>query len=146
MHLFFGCPRVRKIWENLGILAIIDEACTTDRVGSAILEFLLRKNDMNFPSVEGLGMKELIVSACWYMWWERRRISRDEPVQRPARTSQAILVMALNFFKLCKQTLGIRRHGWEKPSKGFVKLNVDAAFSTDNFTRTQAHVTCIDRF
>jgi hypothetical protein len=61
MHLFFGCPRVRKIWENLGILAIIDEACTTDRVGSAILEFLLRKSDMNFPSVEGLGMKELIV-------------------------------------------------------------------------------------
>jgi hypothetical protein len=33
MHLFFGCPRVREIWENLGILAIIDEACTTDRVG-----------------------------------------------------------------------------------------------------------------
>jgi uncharacterized iron-regulated membrane protein len=72
---------------------------------------------MNFPSVEGLGMKELIVLACWYMWWERRRISRDEPVQRPARTSQTILVMALNFSESCKQTLALGAMGGKSHRK-----------------------------
>jgi hypothetical protein len=48
--------------------------------------------------VPDLGLKELIVSACWYMWRERRKITRNENVQKPARTSQAILALSLNYF------------------------------------------------
>jgi hypothetical protein len=67
------------------------------------------------------------------MWWERRRISREEIVQNLARSSQTILAMAMNFSKSCKRALGIRRYGWENPPHGLVKLNVDAAYSADYF-------------
>jgi hypothetical protein len=81
-----------------------------------------------------MGLKELITTACWYMWWGRRRISHDEPVQIPSRSPQAIFALALNFSRSCKRNSGIRRHGWEKPPKGFVKLNIDAAFSIDSLS------------
>jgi ribonuclease HI len=68
------------------------------------------------------------------MWWGRRRISHDEPVQIPSRSPQAIFALALNFSRSCKRNSGIRRHGWEKPPKGFVKLNIDAAFSIDSLS------------
>jgi ribonuclease HI len=42
--------------------------------------------------------------------------------------------MAMNFSKLCKRALSIRRHGWKKPPEGWIKLNVDAAFSANYFT------------
>jgi hypothetical protein len=62
------------------------------------------------------------------MWWERWRILHEKPVQKPSRSSQAILALALNFSRSCKRNSGIRHHGWEKPPKGFVKLNIDVAF------------------
>ena len=110
------------------------DACNSDRAGSGVMETLLRSSDKVVPGVTDLGLKELIVTACWYIWWERRKIIRDESVQKPSRSSQAIMALALNFFRSCKKASGIRRHGWEKPPEGFVKLNIGAAFSVDNFT------------
>jgi hypothetical protein len=40
----------------------------------------------------------------------------------------------LKFSRSCKINSGIRRHGWEKPPEGFVKLNIDAAFSIDSLS------------
>jgi hypothetical protein len=81
------------------------------------------------PKIPDLGLKELTVTACWYLWWERRKIVHDERVQKPAQSAQAISALALNYFRALKKNAGIRRHGWEKPKEDFVKLNIDAAFS-----------------
>ena len=37
----------------------------------------------------------------------------------------------MNYARAAKPASKIRRHGWERPADGFVKLNVDAAFSVD---------------
>jgi hypothetical protein len=69
-----------EIWENLGIANEILEACTIDREGSGALEAMLRLPDNKSPLMPELGLKELITIACWYIWWERRKIAHDEKV------------------------------------------------------------------
>jgi ribonuclease HI len=133
-HVFFECPRVVEVWESLGLSPIINEACLSDRSGSAVLEFLLRQSDKMSSNLSDLGLKELIVTASWYTWWERRKIAREEHVQKPARSAQAILALSLNYYRSCKVNHGIRRHGWEKPREEYVKLNIDASFSPSNFS------------
>jgi hypothetical protein len=122
-----------EIWENLGIQGVIEEAYM-DEEGSAVFESILRKRDSMHGKVADLGLKELIASACWYLWWERRKISRDEQVQKPARSSQAILALSMNYYKASKKNPGIKHHGWQKPAEEFGKLNIDAAFSAENYT------------
>jgi hypothetical protein len=114
----------------------ITEACRADREGSAALEHILRKKDCMSSAVPELGLKKLMVSAYWYIWWERRKIAKDENVQKPARTSQSILALSLNYFKASKQKMGIKRHGWIRPAEDYVKLNIDAAFFCGKFFRS----------
>jgi hypothetical protein len=91
--------------------------------------------------VTDLGLKELIVSTCWYIWWERRKISRDEQVQKPARSCQSIVALSLNYYRASKKNIGIKRYGWQKPADEFVKLNIDAAFSVENYTENYTGAT-----
>jgi hypothetical protein len=76
--------------------------------------------------------------AAWYIWWERRQAVKGENIQSPQRTAMSITVLASNFSAAAKSKggSGIRRHGWERPSKGLIKLNVDASF--DENTKTGA--------
>ena len=69
----------------------------------------------------------------------------DEKIQKPARSSQAIAALALNYFLAQKENSGIRRQGWEKPKEGFVKLNIDAAFSSETFSGGSGAVIRDDR-
>jgi ribonuclease HI len=121
-----------EIWENLGIANEILEACTIDREGSGALEAMLRLPDKKSPLMPELGLKELITIACWYIWWERRKIAHDEKVQKPAKSAQAIAAIALNYWRALKKNARDRSLGWEKPKEDYVKLNVDAAFSPDS--------------
>jgi hypothetical protein len=41
-------------------------------------------------------LKELIVVASWYIWWQQRK-KKGEQIAMPARTSFAIRGLALNF-------------------------------------------------
>jgi ribonuclease HI len=116
----------------LGIASEISEACSEDRAGSGVYEVLLRRNDKMVPGIPELGLKELISIACWYIWWERRKITHDESVQNPARSAQPIMALALNYWRALKKTGKARREGWAKPKEGHVKLNVDAGFSQDS--------------
>jgi hypothetical protein len=42
-----------------------------------------------------------------------------------------IKALAINYSRLKKKRCGIVMHGWMKPKKTFVKLNVDAGFDLD---------------
>jgi hypothetical protein len=42
-HAFFECPRTIEIWENLGVMETINEACLVDREGSAVLEYMFEE-------------------------------------------------------------------------------------------------------
>jgi hypothetical protein len=93
---------------------------------------MLRQVDKKTPHIPELGMKELVTIACWYTWWERRKIADDEKVQKPARSAQAIAAITLNYWRALKKSLRDRCLGWKKPKEDYVKLNVDAIFSPDS--------------
>lgn len=143
-HASFQCVRVNEIWENLGVASMLNEVCT-DNTGPGVLEVILRRQDSPAPCLPGVGLKELIATACWYSWWEHRKITRDEPVQSTARSAQAIAAVVTNFVRATKSSSKIRRHGWEKPREGFVKLNIDAAFSLESETGATGAVIRDDR-
>jgi hypothetical protein len=103
-----------------------------DREGSGAFEAMLRLPDKKSPQIPELGLKELITIACWYIWRERRKISHDEKVQKPAKSAHAIAAIALNYWRALKKNARDRSLGWEKPKEDYVKLNVDAAFSPDS--------------
>ena len=113
-HGFFTCSRVQEIWDNLGIKPIIEEACNAYHDRSEVFDALMRQKEKTAPDFE-MGLKELIATTCWYIWWERRQVTHDENITKPARSAQSIAAVTLNYYKSAKAQVGVRRHGWEKP-------------------------------
>ena len=77
-----------------------------------------------------VGLVELVLTAGWYLWWERRQIVHEEMVQTPARTAMSIAALTKNYQIATKKSSKLRQ-GWKKPSEGRVMVNVDAAFDED---------------
>ena len=130
--MLFTCPRVTEIWNCLGMQDLISHVCEREINGGAVLEALLRDTVVCAPLLQDVNRNDLLVTAIWYIWWERRKASHGEMVQSPPRTSQAISALAMNYSRAKKQRSGIIRHRWMKPRDGFVKLNVDAGFKVDH--------------
>jgi hypothetical protein len=59
------------IWRKLGLVEKIEEAMIVDRAGSAVLEELLVHQHDD-------GLRELILTAAWYIWWMRRQLIHGE--------------------------------------------------------------------
>ena len=100
---------------------MIDEACRTNHEGTSAFEAILKLPDIISPGFH-IGLRELVVTACWYAWWELRQVTHGEPIQKPARSAQAIAAMATNYYRSLKPNHGVRRYGWEKvenPNRGF---------------------------
>jgi hypothetical protein len=76
IHLLFKCPTAMELWESLGIQNYIDTSLGANQ-GSAILEDILKSNHTVLPGFN-LGMKEVIVTCSWYLWWIRRRRTHNE--------------------------------------------------------------------
>jgi ribonuclease HI len=127
-HLLFLCPAVTDIWEILGLSPVIDQAVQVDRSGSAVLEFILRDQVHPMPGVPSMNMKEVIVTACWYIWWIRRRRVRNEEVPPIFKCKMSILSIISNAAKANIKPTEQRDTKWVKPSPRQVKLNVDASF------------------
>jgi ribonuclease HI len=125
-HLLFVCPRAKEIWEALGLTSVVDDALLSDRSGSAIIEHLLCKEDMSFQNFD-IGLKEVMMVACWYLWWIRRRRTHDEDVPPINRCRLSIISITAN----AKNTMTVANPPatvWTKPCPRWVKLNVDASF------------------
>jgi hypothetical protein len=83
----------RDLWENLGIADIIIEAEQVDRAGSTVLEELLRRQDNTMVGFSNIGLKELILVSCWYLWWIRRRRTHKEVVPPISRCKMSIFLL-----------------------------------------------------
>lgn len=78
------------------------------------------------------GFPELVATTCWYLWWERRKIVHDEPVQLPDQSAFAIGSLAANFTAPSPSKAHLKKQGWTKPPTDWVKLNIDAGFDADS--------------
>lgn len=102
-----------------------------ERDGGAILQDLLLSKSNIHSHIADVGRGELIATAVWYVWWERRQFTNGEKVYEPPRSAHAISALAKNFSRAGGKTLSFLRHGWNPPGAGLYKLNVDACFNTD---------------
>jgi hypothetical protein len=48
-HLLFTCARAKEVWEKLGILDSINQACIVDASGSVVLEHILHSPKIISP-------------------------------------------------------------------------------------------------
>lgn len=102
----------------------MQDARDSDRAGPAGLNFFLGASFRSgSPPV---GFKEFVATACWHLWWERRKIVHEEPVQPPVRSALAIRVLVSNFVAAVP---GNAPQDW-------VKLNIDASFDADGLCGT----------
>jgi ribonuclease HI len=132
LHLVFTCPTARSLWCSLGISQSMEEALEEDRSGSAVLEFLFRRQDTSMPGID-LGMKEVIAVGSWYLWWIRRQRTHDEQVPPMFKCKFSILSIAANAAKAQSKTT-TQRVRWSRPPPRITKVNVDGSFHSDSHT------------
>jgi hypothetical protein len=102
MHLLFQCLLARNMWSSLGLHEIIDEVARVDRAGSAVLEALLWCQSNHLQGFDELGLKEVISTTCWYLWWIRRRQTHNEDVPPLVQCKMSILAIVSNATKTSK--------------------------------------------
>jgi hypothetical protein len=72
--------RAKQVWRALGLWSYIKDLCRVDRSGSVILEEILTSPSKQSPVVGLLGLKQTILVAGWYIWWQRREAVKGESV------------------------------------------------------------------
>jgi hypothetical protein len=97
-----NAPFATYMWSSLGLHEIIDEAARVDRAGSAVLEALLRCQSNHLQGFDELGLKEVISTTCWYLWWIRRRQTHNEDVPPLVQCKMSILAIVSNATKTSK--------------------------------------------
>jgi len=93
-----------------------------------VIDEIIRREEM--INELDVGLAELVLTAGWYLWWERRQFVHEETVQTPARTAMSIAALTKNFHIATKKSSKLKQ-GWKKPSEGRVMVNVDVAFDED---------------
>jgi hypothetical protein len=79
-----------------------------------------------------MGLAELVLTAGWYIWWERRQKVHGESIQFPNRSALSIIVLARNYMLAKKKPHAKPEEGWCKPLERKLMINVDAAFDVDS--------------
>lgn len=101
--------------------------------GAQVLEFLLCDVAHQYTYMESIEFPEFVVVTCWYVWWQRRLVAKEEGVQSPLPTAHAIQVVALNFDRVAGKsasTPGLNHQN--KPLAGQHAFNVYASFSEED--------------
>ena len=65
-HLMFSCTRAMEVWKSLVLHEMI-LACT-GRLGSVVLEEILRRDWKKQIFIGQYGLKETIGVGAWYIW------------------------------------------------------------------------------
>jgi hypothetical protein len=126
-HLLFTCKRVKAVWKELGLDDYIKQLCEIDRSGSVVLEEILRSPPKKSSVVGLLGLKETIVVAGWYIWWQRREAIKGENVASASSSAFAIHALTANYGESLPSSVP-KKIMWSKPSRKSYKMNVDACF------------------
>ena len=132
-HAIFSCERAKAVWSSLGIWNTISNALLMDRSEAAVLEFLLCDQVHQKAYMDQFDLPELIATASWYIWWQRRMHVRGEVVQPPGRTGQSIHALTLNFTRaMAIPETRPRTNSWPIVLASQQLLNVDASFREED--------------
>lgn len=125
-HMLFCCDRASIIWNQLGVTQRVQALGAGDRSGQQMVAKVI--NDRRkVTRLNNVGFAELILTGCWYIWWERRSYVHGESVQNPGRSAMSIGALTSNYMRAFDKVVSIRK-GWMKPPEGKLMINVDASF------------------
>jgi ribonuclease HI len=133
LHLLFQCPTTADLWGSFGLQNYIDTIISANQSGSGVLEAILKSNSNVMPGLD-LGLKEVVSTVSWYIWWIRRRRTHNEDVPPMRRCKMSILAIVANYAKAASQSMEAPITKWERPQPRQVKVNVDGSFYADTFT------------
>lgn len=128
MHLFFQCIHSEDMWRRLGLSEIIQDVVLVDRSSSVVMEHILMLPDNPLQLMPLLDVKHVIVTAKWYLWWTRRRITHNETCPPAVRRPLSVLAIASNYHRAFAKKKDEHVPRWTRPDPKFVKLKVDAAY------------------
>ena len=126
-HMLFMCDRAKSIWNHMGVWRWIQELIGGDSSGQQIIAAVIN-DKRKVPSLNNVGLAELILTGCWYIWWERRSFVHGESVQNPSRSAMSIAPLTCNYMRAQAKAVRIRE-GWKMPPEGKIMVNVDASFA-----------------
>jgi ribonuclease HI len=126
-HIMFSCKRAKEVWSELGLMEEIEQAMKVDRSGSVVLEHILRSPKKEIVDIGKVHSHEIIAVASWYIWWQRREFVKGEIVSPPKNTAFAISAITANY-EAATSAQVVKEVIWKKPSKGMLKLNIDASY------------------
>ena len=92
-----------------------------------VLEELLRRPGNKSPVLGHVGLKEMVITGAWYIWWQRREFVKGAHVAPPMRSAFSIQALASNFGAASVKSVP-HEVSWTKPPKQIYKLNADAAY------------------
>jgi ribonuclease HI len=96
------------------------------------MEALLKSPLASVPGYTGINVQEVISIGAWYIWWLRRRQTHGEQVPPVRSCVNSIRAIAANAARSNRPTTALKMTSWLEPRAGFLKLNVDAAFSASD--------------
>jgi hypothetical protein len=91
-HLLFTFVTTIKVWKELALTEVTEDALLADKSGSVVLEVILCSKKKPSPLLAQLKIHEMITIVCWYIWWQRREFVKGESVARPSNTVFAIML------------------------------------------------------
>ncbi|KAG2540904.1 hypothetical protein PVAP13_9NG588514 [Panicum virgatum] len=124
-RILFSCSRAREIWRLLGVWQYIERLLMIDISGSVLIQEIIRNGGEE--SDLKVGRAELIITGCWYIWWQRRQLVHGEEIENPSRSAMSITAVTSNYYVASKKGVVINQ-GWRKPSEGYMMINIDGAF------------------
>jgi ribonuclease HI len=133
LHLLFQCPTAADLWGTFGLQNFIDAFISANQSGSVVLEQILKSNSNVIPGLD-LGLKEVVSTVAWYLWWIRRRRTHNEDVPPMRRCNMSILAIVANYAKAAFQSREAPSSKWERPQPRQVKVNVGGSFYADSYT------------
>jgi hypothetical protein len=93
-HALFACSHARQVWSALE--QEIESLLAVDRSGSIVIQEAIRRGGraMHWNNI---GLAELILTGCWYIWWQQRQSVHGEDIQSPPRSTLSIAAITTNY-------------------------------------------------
>jgi ribonuclease HI len=96
-------------------------------------------SSINFDTLTGFelvhqhddGLRELILTAAWYIWWMRRQLIHGEKYPTNSVAAMSIQVITTNNIRSLRKNSIKKQSVWAKPREDYVLINVDASFNLE---------------
>ena len=109
-HILFSCSRAREVWSALDVWPHIEKLLIIDRSGSVLIQEIIRRGGEDTELKIGWA-DQLILTGCWYIWWQRRQLVHGEDIENPSRSAMSIVAITANYFTAAKKVTVINQ-GW----------------------------------